>query len=114
VIKQIRLTLALAFSNLLLSAHYLFVGYRLSPMYSQFSVEVPNPMLNKYFLGFLALSILSFIFWGYLKTKLNKGLEGNKKLYNIVLLFLMAPIIYLALTEVLSLIVIYIIVPLTT
>lgn len=112
--KLVRLALIIAILNFLFSAYYLFVGLRLSALYSNFNVspETTNPVLNKYFLGFLILAIFSFAFWGYLKRRLNKGLVGYDKLISITLLLLASPFIYLTFQLIYSLITIYIIVPL--
>lgn len=111
--KQTKPPFIIAITNLLLSAYYLLVGFRLSALYSEFNAEAPNPVFNKYFLGFLILAVLGFAFWAYLKKRLKKGLEINKKLYYVVLLSLSIPAVYLAFQLVYSLIVIDIVIPLT-
>ena len=112
-VRQVKLALMIAVSNLLLCAYYLFVGFRLSRLFTQFDAETPNPIFNKYFLGFLILTLLSFAYWNFLKRRVKKGLEINLKNYNLILLFLSAPIIYLIATQIHSLVKVYVIVPLT-
>lgn len=82
-------------------------------MVSQFSVDIQNPMFNKYFIGFLFFSLLSFGYWIYLKRKESKDLLGSRRIHNIVLLFLGGPLIYLSVTEIYSLILVYFIILLT-
>ena len=109
--KQVKLALIIAISNLLLSAYYLFVGFRLSALFSEFNAETPNPIFNIYFLGFLLLTSLSFIYWHYLRRSVKRGLFENKKTYYLIPLLLSGPIIYLAIMQIYSLMVIYMIVP---
>ncbi|OGM10983.1 hypothetical protein A2Z22_03895 [Candidatus Woesebacteria bacterium RBG_16_34_12] len=112
IVRQIKLTLIIAITNLILSVYYLFIGLRLSALYSQFNVATPNPFLNnKYFLIFVIFTLLSFVYWYFLRNKVNKGIGVNIKIYNLILLFLTSPIIYLAFTFIYSLIIIHIIVP---
>lgn len=112
--RRIKLVLIIAVSNLILSAYYLFVGLRLSALYSQFNVEKPSPIFgNKYFLFFLIYTLFSFIYWYSLRRRVKKSLEVNLKIHNLIVLFLASPIIYLAVLEIYTLIVLYVIIPLT-
>ncbi len=111
--RQVRLALIITVSNLLLSAYYLFVGFRLSAMFPQFNAETPNPVFNKYFIGFLFLAVLSFAYSYFLKRRGKGGLDVSQNIYNLILLILSSPIIYLAVRQIYSLIIIYIIIPLT-
>jgi hypothetical protein len=113
-VGKLKLALIIVLTNLVLSAYYLFVGLRLSTLYSQFNAVTPNPVLdNKYFLIFVIFTLLSFACWYYLRNKAKKGVLVNTKIYNLILFVLASPIIYLAVTEIYSLVVIYIIIPLT-
>ena len=111
--RQVKLALIIAITNLLLGVYYLFVGFRLSVLFSQFNAEAPNPIFNKYLIGFLVLAMLSFSYWYFLKRKEKRELGVSKNVYNLILLILSGPVIYLAMTQIYSLVVIYIIIPLT-
>ena len=112
--KQLKFTLIIAITYLLLSAYYLFVGLRLNVLLSQFDSETHDPGFNIFFMGFLILAILSFAYWDYLKRRLKKGLVGKVRFYNIVTLLLSSPIIFITFKLIYSLIVVYIFIPLTS
>ena len=114
-VKQARLALFIAITNLLLSAYYLLIAFRLSKIYSGLNLNVepkiPNPFFNRYFLCFLALTLLSFTLWTYIRRRLRQGLVVNNRFHNIVLILLGSPIIYLTVQLIYFLVIIYIIFP---
>jgi len=112
-VRQVKLALIIAILNFLLSVYYLIVGFKLSALFLEFNARAPNPIFNKYFLGYLLVAILTFVYWYYLKRSIKRGLRVNKKIFNLILLLLAAPIIYIVVTEIYSLIIIYIVFPLT-
>jgi len=111
-VKQLKLALIIAISNLILSAYYLFVGLKLSAMYFQFNAETPNPVFNKYFIGFIVLAILSFAYSYFLKRRVKRELDVSQNIYNLILLILSSPTIYLLFATIYALIIPYLIIPL--
>jgi len=65
-----KIALIAATIHFLFSAFYLFVGFRLSELYSSANVEPPNPIFGNWlFLMFVAFTILDILLYLFIRNK---------------------------------------------